>query len=185
MYFNELQSLSGDIWHCSSHCSQRCVEGGTVQPQGGAVRGDLDHHPWNFLYVFIMLSTQCNSCCLQPDMCLIGPIWCLCVKLYNQTIYLPSSTAFFLPTWVFTVGTKARDQPAGSVFVWWSTTTFIASKGQDTQSTGRERTVKLGWNGGGEQCRRAAACQVLWSGDPAPNPHHHHHQVPLPSCDVL
>lgn len=183
MYFNELQSLSGDIWHCSSHCFQRCVEGSTVKPQGGAVRGDLDHHPWIFFMYLLcslhsVIHAACNLICVWLDP------YDAYVKLYNQTIYLPSSTTFFLPTWVFMVGTKARDQPAGSVFVWWSTTTFIASKGQDTQSTGRERTVKLGWNGGGEQCRRAAACQVLWSGDPAPNPHHHH-QVPLPSCDVL
>lgn len=60
-----------------------------------------------------------------------------------------------LPAFKSLHGKNKGEAWSGIMFVWWTTTTLTASK-KTGYTELREKTVKLGWNGGGEQCRRAA-----------------------------
>ena len=99
-----------------------------------------------------MLSIECDAFCVDP----YEPR----VKLYNQVIHFSffSTTLLFLPSVVFMVRTKADEQPGQDLSdeEQQQQQRLLPLKGQDTHKH-REKTVKLGWNGGGEQCRRAAA----------------------------
>lgn len=154
----ESLSLPGDIWHCSSQYSQRCREGSSVQPQGGATRGDLDVFTSqlkgrNCVYVYIVLPVQCN---------MLHATWY--VSDWAHMMPVSNSICSFafqhnrLPAFKSLHGKNKGRQAAwsGFMFVWWTTTTFTASE-RTGYTEHREKTVKPGWNGGGEQCRRAAA----------------------------
>lgn len=107
---------------------------------------------WNDLYVFIVfcllsMHAACNLICVWLDP------YDACVKLNNQALFAFQYN--LLPAYMSLHKNKAAW--SGIVFVWWAAaTTFIASKRTGYTERG-EKTVKLGWNGGREQCRRAAA----------------------------
>lgn len=176
-------SLCGDIWHCSSQCFQKCREDSSIQPQGGALRGDLDVltsslKGWNCIYVFNVLSVHCNTCCIQPNMCLIWAMWRLCetyiIRLFICFLALPSS-CLQESSWQRHISSLVGIH----VCLMNNNNIYCLFKGQDTESTGRKQ-----WNWAGMVVNNAGGRLpgfMVW--DPAPNPHHH--QVPLPSCDVL
>lgn len=117
------------------------------------------------MYVFIVLSLQCNAFKLIS-------VWLdpydVCVKLYSQVISLLLSTTFFLPSRVFVVWTKAEEKPCQDPCLSDNQQQHLLPlKGQDTQSTGRKQWNWLEW---WWWTMQEGGCQVLWSGIMLPTP---------------
>lgn len=137
----------------------RCVNtlrggaGGTGQPQGGAVRGELEDFKIEILLMHLL--------CCSDDHCEL--IWCqgeTCLQRHrHDRLHLHFTKIFFLCARAL-IRKRAHEQPGlASAGVWWAAAeaaTFIASR-RTGYTEHRQKTVKLGWNGDREQCTRVAA----------------------------
>lgn len=134
---------------------------GTGQPQGGAVRGELEDFKLkdrNFPFVFAApfwwpLWAACSLIWCR------GETYCLQRDRHDR-LYLHFTKIFFPCVKAF-IRKRAHEQPelVGAA-VWWAAAaaaaTFIASR-RTGYTEHRQKTVKLGWNGDREQCMRAPA----------------------------